>query len=98
MQHLIIVKYTDLVTDRKAFEAEVNRLFSGLTAIYGIHGVTLIPGKPLRENRFDLIIKIDMDEKALEAYDGSQIHKTWKQEYAKYVLKKAIFDCEDGVI
>ena len=95
MQHLVIVKYTELVRDRQAFEKEVCELFSGLTAIEGIHDVRLIPGKPLRENRYDLIIKIHMDESALSAYDESEIHKTWKREYAKYVLQKAIFDCED---
>ena len=98
MQHLVIVKYTDLVRDRAAFETEVEALFQGLTAIDGIHDIRLIPGKPTRGNRFDLIIRISMDENALGAYDESEIHKTWKRDYAKYVLNKAIFDCEDGLL
>ncbi|MBQ9409666.1 MAG: hypothetical protein IJU28_09805 [Clostridia bacterium] len=96
MQHLIIVKYSEAVTDREAFLREVGELFKGLTEIKGIRGVRLLPGKPLRENRYDLIIKISMEESALEAYDKSEIHQRWKSDYAKYVLKKAIFDCEDA--
>ena len=95
MQHLIIVKYSEEVTDRAAFAEEVRRLFDGLRAIEGIHDVALIQGKPLRSNRFDLIIKISMDESSLETYDQSDIHLRWKLDYAKYVQSKAIFDCED---
>ena len=98
MQHYVIVKYTNLVTDRKVFEAEVGRLFQGLTAISGIHAVHLIPGKPLRPNRYDLVIRITLDEAALPAYDESAIHQAWKRDYAQYVQQKAIFDCEEEAI
>ena len=96
MQHLIIVKYTDLVTDREAFRQEVEALFKPLTDIEGVHEVKLIPGKPLRENRYDLIIAIRMDEDVLGVYDECDIHKKWKRDYAKYVAQKAIFDFDEG--
>ena len=32
-----------------------------------------------------------MNKDVLEEYDNSLIHKTWKQDYGKYIEKKAIF-------
>ena len=94
MLHRIIVKYTELVTDREKFEKEVLELFNPVTSIEGIRSVKTVAGLPLAPNRYDLIIEIEMDRESLEAYNECEPHKIWKRDYAKYVEKKAIFDCE----
>ena len=47
-----------------------------------------------RGNRFDLLIRIDMERNALPDYDESAIHRRWKTEYGPLLEKKAIFDYE----
>lgn len=94
MLHRIIVKYTPLVTDRDAFAEEVLGIFKPLETMDGIHKVGIVKGLPLAENRWDLMIEIEMEKSALPAYNESAPHKKWKTEYACFVEKKAIFDCE----
>ena len=48
-----------------------------------------------RENRYDLMIVLDMDKDAPGAYDVSEPHLRWKAEYKDKIKKKAIFDCEE---
>lgn len=94
MLHRIIVKYTPLVTDRDAFAEEVLGVFKPLEQMEGIRKVGVVKGLPLAENRWDLMIEIDMEKDALPAYNGSAPHKLWKEKYASFVEKKAIFDCD----
>ena len=46
------------------------------------------------ENRYDLMIEIDMEPEALDAYDRSVWHHQWKEQYGSLLEKKAIFDHE----
>ena len=62
--------------------------------IPGIHNVSLYPNVIERENRYDLLIEIDMEPDALEAYDCSVWHRQWKEQYGALLDKKAIFDYE----
>ena len=94
MLHRIIVKYTPLVTDRDTFAEEVLGIFKPLETMDGIRRVGIVKGLPLAENRWDLMIEIEMEKSALPAYNESAPHKKWKTEYACFVEKKAIFDCE----
>lgn len=94
MKHHIIVKYNDLVKDRAQFKREAEELFSNALKTEGVNGVKLIEGLPLAENRFDLMIVIDMEKESLPLYNESDYHKAWKRDYGKYILQKAIFDCE----
>ena len=94
MLHHILVKWTDAVPDKAALAAEVEALFQGVLAVDGVHGVTVHANVVNRPNRYDLLIRIDMDEAALPAYDDCDTHHRWKDEYGHLVVKKAIFDCE----
>ena len=47
-----------------------------------------------RENRYDVMIVLDMDKDALSAWDASPLHHQWKDEYGALLEKKAIFDHE----
>jgi len=89
MQHHILVKWTDEVADKPAPAAEVEALFQGVLSVEGVY-----PNVINRPNRYDLLIRIDMDEAALPAYDNCKTHHHWKDHYGHMVAKKAIFDCD----
>lgn len=94
MKHDIIVKWNPDVDDKRkaAMLPAIRTLFEHTTAIPGIRGVELIPNVTPRPNRYDLMIEIDMDPSALEAYDNCEWHHQWKSEYGGLIDKKAIFD------
>ena len=94
MKHCILVKYNadiDAAKKEKLF-SEIKEVFSGLSAIEGIHGVEVIPNAVDRPNRYDLLIRIDMEKETLPVYDDSEPHHIWKRDYACYLERKAIFD------
>ena len=94
MKHDILVKYKpDVTKERKAeLIPEIAELFGHTKEIPGIHDVTLYPNVVERENRYDLMIEIDMEREALEAYDNSVWHRQWKEQYGSLLASKAIFD------
>ena len=96
MKHCILVKYNADVDAAKKEKLlpEIRELFSGLSVIEGIHGVEVIPNVVDRPNRYDLLIRIDMEKETLPVYDASEPHHVWKRDYACYLAKKAIFDYE----
>ena len=94
MKHYIIAKWNEGV-DRQAGLAPVKEIFDRTLEIPGIHGVNVIPCCIDRPNRYDLMIEIDMDRDALEAYDACEPHKRWKKEYGDLLEAKTIFDSED---
>lgn len=96
MKHDILVKYKPEITKERKAELipEIRELFEHTTEIPGIRGVRVMPNVVDRENRFDLLIEIDMDREALDAYDSCVWHHEWKERYGVYLEKKAIFDHE----
>ena len=96
MKHNILIKYKPEITkeQKSALMPEIKALFDHTTEIPGIRGVTLYPNIVERENRYDLLIQIDMDPDALDAYDHSVWHRQWKEQYGGLLEKKAIFDHE----
>ena len=94
MQHYIIVKFVE-GTDVRSLEAPVQGIFDETLTIPGIHAVKLKLSNSDRANRYDLMIRIDMDKDALPAYDVSEPHKRWKALYGDRIAKKAIFDCDE---
>lgn len=96
MQHHVIVKFNDKVKDKSAFADEVGRLFKGMEGtVPGVHKVSPHKNCIDMANRFDLMIIVDMDKEALEAYTNSPIHVKWIDEYAQYLEAKTIMDYED---
>ncbi len=94
MKHYIIAKLNEGV-ERDALIAPVTEIFEETLSIPGIHGVTVKPCCIDRPNRYDIMIEIDMDREALEAYDRSAPHKKWKEVYGGMLSAKTIFDSED---
>lgn len=96
MKHYIIIKYKETVTkaDKERLLGEIKELFGQTLQIPGVNGVNVYPCCIDRENRYDVMIEMDMEKEALFAYDESKWHKLWKQNYAEYLEKKTIFDRE----
>jgi len=47
-----------------------------------------------RDNRYDVLIVLDMAPEALPVYDASAMHHLWKEEFGPLLAQKAIFDFE----
>ena len=96
MKHHILVKYTSAVNDIQKAELapEILKLFSHVKEIPGISDVNVYTNCINRDNRYDLMIVIDMEKNALPDYDDCIWHKQWKSDYSHIIEKKAIFDCE----
>jgi len=96
MFHCILAKYNPEISaeQKESLLMKIRELFGGLTEIEGIEAVGVFPNVVDRSNRYDVLIRIRMIPEALAVYDDSEIHKTWKRDYGKYLEKKAIFDYE----
>ena len=96
MKHCILAKYKEHVTaeQKTALLDEIREVFSPLLQEEGIHALKVIPNCIDRSNRWDVLIRIDMNPEALPAYDESLPHKRWKEQYGPLLEKKAIFDYE----
>lgn len=93
MKHLIIVKSTPEI-DAHDFALQAQTHFQDILEIPSVHAVKVIEGIREYENRYHFIIEIDMDKEALPAYNASKCHHDWKEKYARFIEKKAIFDYE----
>ncbi len=94
MKHYILVKYHAAVEDRQRLYQEISLLFSDAMRIAGISSVSVRPAILFSEKRYDLMIRIDCAQSALEVFDQSELHQQWKDRFARYIAHKVIFDCE----
>ena len=81
MKHCILVKWNSKVADKTDFTLNVKSVFDKLLQIEGIHKIDYRENCIDRDNRFDLLICIDMDKDALPIYDISEPHQEWKEKY-----------------
>lgn len=91
MKHCILVKFKEKDDTTNCLD-DIKNIFNEALSINGIYRVDYYLNCIDRENRYDLLIKIDMDEEALEEYDRSNAHKLWKEKYGPKLQNKAIFD------
>ena len=94
MKHYVISKFSE-GCDWKSMIPAITELFEQTLEIPGIRSVKVKPCCVDRPNRYDLMIEMEMDREALEAYDSCEAHKTWKREYGGFLANKTIFDSED---
>lgn len=92
--HCILVKWLDKSIQNEKLLDEISSLFNKTLEIEGIEKVELITNVVDRANRYDLLIKISMEETSLSVYDASSPHKAWKENFGNLIEKKAIFDFE----
>lgn len=96
MKHCIIAKFNESAADKKqAALAQVRALFAGAEPIEGVRGITIHENCVARDNRYDLMIVVEMEKAALPNWDASRIHHQWKEQFGGLLEKKAIFDYED---
>ena len=98
MKHCIIVKFKNTVSveDKQRMLPDIEDLFEQTTQIDGVHGIRLLTNCTPRDNRYDLMIEMDMEQSALTEYDDCVWHHRWKNEYGELIEKKAIFDYEEA--
>ena len=92
MKHCILVKFKKDF-DLKNELPNIKEIFDTIV-VPGVNFVEYITNCIDRENRYDLLIRIDMDKEALSKYDECENHHRWKEEYKDHIEKKAIFDYE----
>lgn len=95
MKHCILVKWNNLVEDKKSMLPEIQNVFGKLLAFDGIRGIKFFENIIERTNRYDLMICIEMDKEFLPTYDESEPHHEWKAKFGKFLENKAIFDYEE---
>ena len=92
MKHCILVKFKKDY-DWKNELPNIHRIFNGIN-IKGVNFVEYLQNCVDKENRYDLLIRIDMDKESLPLYDACPNHHEWKDNYSQFIEKKAIFDYE----
>lgn len=93
MRHYIIAKFKPGV-DWKPLVEPVRAIFAETLAIEGVTGVWVYPSNSSRENRFHLMIELELTPAALAVYDASAPHLRWKETYGPLLESKTIFDRE----
>lgn len=94
MKHHIIVKFKKDV-NLDSILPDIKNIFDETLKIEGVHFVDYKINCIEKDNRFNLMIIIDMDKEALSIYDKSNPHLLWKEKYTSFIEAKAIFDSED---
>lgn len=92
MKHCILVKFIKDY-DWKSELPNIKNIFDGIK-LDGVNGVEYITNCIDRDNRYNLLIRIDMKKEALSQYDACPNHHAWKDGYSQFIDKKAIFDYE----
>lgn len=96
MKHCILAKFRG--ADWPAYLPEIREIFSAAGDIPGVRGAQIYPRCVDRENRYHVLIVLDMDPEALNAYDSSPMHRRWKDRFGPLLEKKAIFDFDEPYI
>lgn len=99
MKHNIIVKFKPEITKKMQQEmyADIYEIFEHTLEIDGVNGIRLIPNVIDRDNRYHLVIEMDMEKEALPVYDNSMWHKLWKEQYGNMLELKTIIDLDDAI-
>ena len=93
MEHYIIVKFNKDYDYLKKIK-KIESLFNESLKINEINRISIKTSNSKLINRYDLMIKMELTEKALKEFDNSWIHKKWKDDYGKFIENKTIFDCD----
>lgn len=92
MKHCILVKFKKEYNWKDELK-NIQRIFNSID-IDGVNFVEYLENCIDRENRYDLLIRVDMEKEALPLYDACPNHHEWKDTYSEFIDKKAIFDYE----
>lgn len=81
MRHCILTRFRADAGDWQAYLPEIREIFSAAGDIPGVRGAEVFPNCVDRENRYHVLIRLDMDPAALAAYDVSPMHHRWKDRF-----------------
>ena len=93
MKHYIIVKFKEGF-DYSGHIDLISDLFDEAYHINGVEKIEIHTSNCDLKNRYDLMIIMDLNKKALDDFDDSDIHQRWKDGYGAYIVNKTIFDCD----
>ena len=93
MKHYIIAKFKDR-EDTERLLPEIKALFQKAQDLKGVEGVIIHKSNSTRDNRYSIMIEMNLSHEGLENFDASEVHKEWKATYGDRLESKAIFDCE----
>lgn len=71
MKHCILARFRADAGDWRAYLPEIREIFSAAGDIPGVRGAEVFHNCVDRENRYHVLIRLDMDPAALAAYDVS---------------------------
>ncbi|MBR5636176.1 MAG: hypothetical protein IKW81_04500, partial [Pseudobutyrivibrio sp.] len=80
------LKHTDYSDIEKIFKPSLN--------IEGVNSFNILKSNSDKDNRYDIMIKMDLSEQGLLNFDSSEVHSLWKSEFGDLIFNKVIFDCE----
>ncbi|WP_034444331.1 Dabb family protein [Butyrivibrio sp. AE2032] len=93
MKHYIIAKFKDR-DDTERLLPEIKELFNETLKIPGVESFVIHKSNSTRENRYSIMIEMNLSEEGLNNFDASEVHKKWKDTYGGRLESKAIFDCD----
>ena len=93
MKHYIIAKFKDR-NDTENLLPEIQELFNETLNIPGVESFVIHKSNSTRENRYSIMIEMNLSEEGLNNFDASEVHKKWKATYGDRLESKAIFDCD----
>ena len=75
-------------------KAELIALFQKTLDLTSVESVIIHKSNSTRENRYSIMIEMNLSPEGLENFDASDVHKEWKAIYGDRLESKAIFDCD----
>ena len=93
MKHYIIAKFKDR-DDTEKLLPEIKELFNETLKIPGVESFIIHKSNSTRENRYSIMIEMNLSAEGLNNFDASEVHKKWKDAYGDRLESKAIFDCD----
>ena len=96
MKHCILAKYRpEVYPRRQELLPRIRQIFSAASELEGVSGASVYPNCVARDNRYDVLIVLDMAPEALPVYDASAMHHLWKEEFGPLLAQK-LYD--EGII
>ena len=93
MKHYIIAKFKDR-NDTEKLLPEIKALFQKALDLKGVESVFIHKTNSTRDNRYSIMVEMNLSHEGLENFDASDVHKEWKATYGDRLESKAIFDCD----
>ena len=95
MKHCILAKYRpEVYPRRQELLPRIRQIFSAASELKGVSGASVYPNCVARDNRYDVLIVLDMAPEALPVYDASAMHHLWKEEFGPLLAQKGLGEVE----